>query len=195
MIAFISGTVVDKDLESVVIDNHGIGYQVYCAKSHEMSLNEPTVLYTYQHVREDAIILFGFSNKQELALFKRIISVKGVGPKTGLGILGKAPANRLIEAVENEDIAFLRTLPGVGPKMASQIVLDLKGKFVSSDQDVPAPSYSNLDDVVATLLELGFKRNEINAIKKELVASDDQSVDGLIKLGLQLLHSRKVGSR
>lgn len=192
MIAFVSGLVVQRGVDHVVVDNQGIGYLVYCGNPLEIPLNQQVLLYTYHHVREDAAILFGFLESQDLDLFKQLINVKGVGPKTGLNILGRVKATELIGAVETENLDFLRTLPGVGAKMASQMMLDLKGKFVSAE-NIKANN-TVLDEVFSALGELGFKRSELNAIKNELINDDEQEVNHLIRKGLQLLHSRKRGA-
>lgn len=193
MIAFVSGIVVDQDIDAVVLENQGIGYHIYCGRPFDVSLGSDVQLYTYQHVREDAILLFGFLSKLELNLFKQIINVKGVGPKTGLNILSKTTHQQFIQAIDQEDIAFLRTLPGVGPKMASQMILDLRGKFVSTDEPVKVIEDSLIEDVFATLTDLGFKRNELSSIKSALESYEDQSAQGLISYGLKLMNARKRG--
>ncbi|QIK70093.1 Holliday junction branch migration protein RuvA [Erysipelothrix sp. HDW6C] len=194
MIAYISGVVVDKGLDYVVVDNQGIGYQVFYGKPDTVPLNESRLFHTYQHVREDAIILFGFSSKLELQIYMQLISVKGVGPKTGLSILSKISGEQLVSAVDQEDVKFLRTLPGVGPKMAAQILLDLKGKFVSTDVSTTKTSDTAVvEEAIQALLDLGFKRNEINNIKNEIVNAENQELNNLIKIGLQLLNARKRG--
>ena len=192
MIAFVSGVVVDQDLESVVLENHGIGYHIFCGRPFDVSMGADIQLYTYQHVREDANLLFGFLSKLELNLFKQLINVKGVGPKTGLNILSKTTHQQLIQAIDQEDIAFLRTLPGVGPKMASQMILDLRGKFVSTDDPVSV-SKPVVEEVFMALSDLGFKRSELNSIKGSLESYPDQSLQALITLGLKLMNARKRG--
>lgn len=192
MIAFVSGIVVDQDIESVVLENQGIGYHIYCGRPFDVSMGTEVQLYTYQHVREDAILLFGFLSKLELNLFKQIINVKGVGPKTGLNILSKTTHQQFIQAIDQEDIAFLRTLPGVGPKMASQMILDLRGKFVSADEPI-VQTKSVVDEVFLALSDLGFKRSELNSIKKALEEHPDQSLQALITYGLKLMNARKRG--
>lgn len=193
MITYISGFVVDRGHDYIVVDNNGIGYQVFYAKPESVSLNEQMVVFTYQHVREDAIILFGFPNKMERDVFLQLISVKGVGPKTGLNILAKTSAQDLILAVEQEDLSILKKLPGIGPKTASQILLDLRGKFYAATP-VPAKIESGpIEDALDALINLGFKRNEVNTIREQLIGENMSDVSSLVKKGLQLLNTRKRG--
>lgn len=194
MIAFISGVAVDRGIDYVVVDNHGIGYQVFCGNPEMVTLNESIIFHTYQHVREDAIILFGFVEKRELDIFRQLITVKGVGPKTGITILSRFSGDDIVRAIDQEDMAFLKKLPGVGPKMASQMMLDLKGKFVATQTGVSkSAAIPQLEEAVDALGDLGFKKAELNNIKNELAMLNLDSVDEFIKAGLKLLHSRKRG--
>ena len=99
MIAFIRGTIHSYSNDSLIIDNNGIGYRVYIANPQAVRLNTEVTLFTYQHVREDAITLFGFTSMEEHDLFLQLISVKGVGPKTALGMLAVCPAKNMIMAI------------------------------------------------------------------------------------------------
>lgn len=194
MIAFISGVAVDRGIDYVVVDNHGIGYQVFCGNPEMVTLNESIIFHTYQHVREDAIILFGFVEKRELDIFRQLITVKGVGPKTGITILSRFSGDDIVRAIDQEDMAFLKKLPGVGPKMASQMMLDLKGKFVATQTgDSKSAAIPQLEEALDALGDLGFKKAELNNIKNELAMLNLDSVDEFIKAGLKLLHSRKRG--
>ena len=194
MIAFINGRLVDKEFDAVILDNQGIGYRVFCTNSMSFSLGETYLFYTHFQVREDAQILFGFIEKEELALFKTIISVKGIGPKTGMNIMSKGSANQLIQAIENEDLKYLKTLPGVGARTASQMILDLKGKVVTENV-VNDHKHSNDQDneVVLALMSLGFSRAELQSIQKTLNKEENQKTEHLIKIGLQLLNKKRRG--
>lgn len=185
MYAYISGNVRWITKESVVIDNQGIGYELLTPMPNRFKVNETAILYTYFYVREDVQQLFGFESQEALSFFETIITVKGVGPKTGLTIMGRVPFNRVVDAIELGDVTFLKSLPGIGPKMASQMVLDLKGKLVTSDDKVT--SNPVLDEVYSALEGLGFKKAEINSIKNALIKTELQDVDALIRKALQLL--------
>ena len=118
--------------DSVVIDVNGVGYLVTIGPRTLAELGrtgERARLYTYTYVREDALGLFGFSTPDELTFFKLLLSVKGIGPKAGLGILSRAEIGTLKRAILKEDAALLATVPGIGPKTAARVVLELKGKL------------------------------------------------------------------
>lgn len=191
MIAFIKGTIHSYRNDSLIIENNGIGYQVYIANPSMVRLQSEVILYTYQHVREDAITLFGFASMEEHDLFLRLIRVKGVGPKTALHMLGQCPANKMIQAIENNDMLLLKSLPGIGAKSASQIVLDLKGKLVDAIVEVAAPENNALQDALEALQELGYKNVELSSIKKELQEQGQMDSDAYVRSALRIIAKRK----
>lgn len=190
MIAFVSGKVKLIRKETIVIDVQGIGYEVYTGNTFQFSLNQEVFLYTYQHVREDAILLFGFIEEQDYDVFMRLINVKGIGPKTALNLLVACPAKEMVEAIENDDIKRLKALPGIGAKTASQIVLDLKGKFVSMPSKEDAVSNPVWQECQEALIALGYKPVALNAIKKELSARKDLKADEMLRLALSMIAKR-----
>lgn len=190
MIAFVSGKVKLIRKETIVIDVQGIGYEVYTGNTFQFSLNQEVFLYTYQHVREDAILLFGFIEEQDYDVFMRLINVKGIGPKTALNLLVACPAKEMVEAIENDDIKRLKSLPGIGAKTASQIVLDLKGKFVSMPSKEDAVSNPVWQECQEALIALGYKPVALNAIKKELSARKDLKADEMLRLALSMIAKR-----
>ena len=190
MIAFVSGKVKLIRKETIVIDVQGIGYEVYTGNTCQFSLNQEVFLYTYQHVREDAILLFGFIEEQDYDVFMRLINVKGIGPKTALNLLVACPAKEMVEAIENDDIKRLKSLPGIGAKTASQIVLDLKGKFVSMPSKEDAVSNPVWQECQEALIALGYKPVALNAIKKELSARKDLKADEMLRLALSMIAKR-----
>ncbi|MDR1795016.1 MAG: Holliday junction branch migration protein RuvA [Erysipelotrichaceae bacterium] len=191
MYAFIKGIVAGKNADSVVIENNGIGYQIAYPKPERLSIGEEVLIYTYLVVREEEFSLYGFGNQKEKELFLNLISVKGVGAKTAMLILGAARTEELYTAISLGNLTYLKGLPGIGAKTASQILLDLKGKLV---QEESAPSANPLlNDATSALRAMGFKASELQAIAKDLQASNEKSVDGLVKLGLRLMQRRKGG--
>ena len=189
MIAFVNGIVKIIRNDRVVLDVHGVGYEVYLANALSQKMNEELFLYTYQHVREDAILLFGFIKEEDYEVFMRLINVKGIGPKTAQTMLSVCSGKEMIEAIENDDIKRLKSLPGIGAKTAGQIVLDLKGKFVSletSDSPVSNPVWTQVQDA---LLSLGYKTNQLTKIKKEF-ENTELGEDEMLKLALILLAKR-----
>ena len=189
MIAFVNGIVKIIRNDRVVLDVHGVGYEVYLANALSQNMNEELFLYTYQHVREDAILLFGFIKEEDYEVFMRLINVKGIGPKTAQTMLSVCSGKEMIEAIENDDIKRLKSLPGIGAKTAGQIVLDLKGKFVSletSDSPVSNPVWTQVQDA---LLSLGYKTNQLTKIKKEF-ENTELGEDEMLRQALILLAKR-----
>lgn len=191
MIAFIKGMIHSYSKDSLIIENNGIGYRVYVSNPQMVKLNSEVILYTYQHVREDAIMLFGFASMEEHDLFMRLISVKGVGPKTALAMLAVSSAKEMIAAIENNDVKYMKSLPGIGAKTASQIVLDLKGKLVEEEMDIKVEENLNVKDAIEALKALGYKSGELQGISKELALQEGKSVDQYIRLALGILAKRK----
>ena len=189
MIAFVNGIVKIIRNDRVVLDVHGVGYEVYLVNALSQKMNEELFLYTYQHVREDAILLFGFIKEEDYEVFMRLINVKGIGPKTAQTMLSVCSGKEMIEAIENDDIKRLKSLPGIGAKTAGQIVLDLKGKFVSletSDSPVSNLVWTQVQDA---LLSLGYKTNQLTKIKKEF-ENTELGEDEMLRQALILLAKR-----
>lgn len=191
MIAFIRGLVYSITKDSAIIDNQGIGYQVFVSDPTKLTLHKEVTLFTYQHVREDAILLFGFLSMEEHDVFLRLISVKGVGPKTAMTMLGVCPVHDMIQAIEQNDVARLKKLPGIGAKTAQQIVLDLRGKLVDDEMEETIVENQNLRDAIDALKALGYKQAEINSIKKEIKDDETKSVDEYVRQALVILAKRK----
>lgn len=193
MIAFIRGKVFQTKKDSVVIDNQGIGYQIFMPNPQTLVYGSEVLLYTYQHVREDAILLFGFQSMVEQELFMRLIEVKGLGPKTAINILSVGSVNSLMEAIEKNDVVYLKSMPGIGAKTAQQIVLDLKGKLVIQENVKQVSSELNeiLTDTSDALLALGYKQLDINKVIKEVSLKEYHNVDEAMRLALALLLNRK----
>lgn len=192
MIAFINGKVHSFALDWVIIETQGIGYRVFFNHPETLSLNQQVFLYTYHYLREDEQSLYGFLNLDEYDLFVKLISVKGLGCKTAANILAASNFQRIVTAIEMSDVTYLKTMPGIGAKTASQIILDLKGKLVG-EHTVEQVSNPSLTDALQALKALGYKAAEISSIHKELMQSAVKSSDEYIKLGLSILLKRKVG--
>lgn len=191
MIAFIRGIVHSCSKDAVLIDHQGIGYRIYVANPQAFALQSEVTVYTYQHIREDAITLFGFASMEEHDLFLRLISVKGVGPKTALGMLAVCPAQNMIFAIEHNDVKTLKGLPGIGAKTASQIVLDLKGKLVEAASEETGGSNQELEEAMEALQALGYKSAELSGIRRQLAQQEGKSSDQYIRLALAALAKKK----
>lgn len=193
MIAFIKGNVFQTKKDYAILENHGIGYQIFMPNPQTLVYGSEVILYTYQHVREDAILLFGFQSMAEHELFLRFIEVKGLGPKTAINILSVASVNSLMEAIEKNDVVYLKSMPGIGAKTAQQIVLDLKGKLVIQENVKQVSNEINdiLRDASDALLALGYKSVEINRVIKEVSLKEYHNVDEAMRLALASLLNRK----
>lgn len=183
MIGFVRGIVHAFGLDYVLIDVNGIGYRINFNHPESLSVGKEMTIYTYQNVREDEISLFGFLSLQEYDLFIKLISVKGLGPKTASLILARASVEAIVSAIENDDLAFMQTMPGIGKKTASQIILDLKGKLVDSEEYI---GDGKLSDVSAVLKSFGYRFAEIKPILKR-IEKENGSTDELVKKALQML--------
>ncbi|GIO58431.1 MULTISPECIES: Holliday junction branch migration protein RuvA [Paenibacillus] len=130
MIDFLRGPVVHLENEYIVLDVQGVGYRVFCPNPFVFAKTDgPVTVYTHHHVREDAILLFGFPTREEQQLFRKLIDVSGIGPKVALGILGGGTPDHVVTAIYQENITFLTKLPGIGKKTAQRMILDLKDKL------------------------------------------------------------------
>ena len=181
MISFIEGTVDSIGADYVILDNHGMGYKMQYAHTSDLKLNEKVKLYTYMHISENDISLFAFNSVNEQDLFLKLISVKGLGPKTAISMLAKTSVNRLISVIDSGDVTALKTVPGIGNKTASQIILDLKGKLVMSEN----ASVDNSDELVLALESLGYKTSDIKGVVVKV--DKTQEIETQIKEALKLL--------
>ena len=173
LIAFLQGIIRLIRTDSIVLDVQGVGYEVYINNPFSQKLGDELFVYTYQHVREDAILLYGFLKEKDYEVFMRLINVKGIGPRTALNLLGSCSGEQMIQAIEEDDIKRLKALPGIGAKTASQIVLDLKGKFVVESSQSSNLNNPNWEECKEALLALGYRANQLSAIQKELISQED----------------------
>ncbi|AZB43771.1 Holliday junction branch migration protein RuvA [Bacillus sp. FJAT-42376] len=198
MIEFVRGKIDYISPEFIVIDHSGIGYKIFAPNPFIYAKGTETTIFTYQHVREDILALYGFRSREEKALFTKLLNVTGIGPKGALAILASGDPSQVVQAIEGEDEAFLVKFPGVGKKTARQIILDLKGKLgdvapefafslfnheVFEEKDSSSKAVS---EAVEALKVLGYAEREINkvipALKEEALSTDQ-----LVKKALQKL--------
>ena len=191
MIAFIQGNVRLIRAHSIVLENHGIGFEVYVSNPYAYIQDQELFLYTYHHVKEDAQILFGFQKEADYEVFLQLIGVKGIGPKTALGMLSACSGKEMIQAIEEGNVKRLKQLPGIGAKTASQIVLDCKGKFVSIEEEAEDSSTNPVwKETEAALESLGYKTSQLTTIKKELASDMTLDVDTMLRKALVSLAKR-----
>jgi len=171
MIASLSGTIKNVLGNQIILEVNGVGYLVGVGdKLISKLVNEQEIkLYTYQAVSENDISLFGFDNFEEVKLFKMLISVSGVGPKTGAQILSKTESNLVIKAIANADLKFFEGIKGIGKKTAQRIIIDLKSKVGGiKELDLGEEEINREDDLYLSLKQLGFDKREIEKVMKKL---------------------------
>lgn len=181
MYSFIKGKIVDIESNYIVVENNGIGYKIFTANPYSFVLDKDEIIYLYQYVREDEISLYGFKTKDEKNMFLKLIEVKGLGCKMALPMLADGAVDGIISAIENENINYLKKFPKIGDKVARQIILDLKGKLVSSSKE----EVINNNELVDALKALGYKPADINKAIKNV--SNKESVETQIKEALKFL--------
>jgi Holliday junction DNA helicase RuvA len=167
MIAHVSGTVAEKFNSSVIVDVHGVGYEVAVALGdfERALLNEPVKFYTYHHIREQSQELFGFTSLAAKKLFEMLITVQGVGPKAALSILSLGESELVRNAIANGDSAFITKASGVGKRIAERVVVDLTDKVglaIRTDVGVTGISQqiSHNDEALEALMALGYSLND-----------------------------------
>ncbi|MCQ3034653.1 MAG: Holliday junction branch migration protein RuvA [Bacilli bacterium] len=148
----------------VVIEVNNIGYQVFVSKPDSFTLGQETKIYLYNVVREDEQYLAGFATLEEKEAFESLISVKGIGPRTALGALGGTTPTDLFNAIASNNVAYLKKLPGIGPKAAGQIILDLKGQLAIPGTVSTKANINQYGEVREALKSLGFKVKEIDDV-------------------------------
>ena len=184
MFDYIIGKITDIKNNSIVLENNDIGYLIYVSNPYSYELDIKTKVYIYEHIREDENSLYGFKEEDEKELFLKLINVKGLGPKMALPMLATGSISGIIDAIERENILYLKKFPKIGEKLARQIILDLKGKLVLS-KDVDNTVNQNEEELKEALLALGYKEKEL---KKVIVSvNKDNSLEDQIKEALKLL--------
>ncbi len=198
MIYSVKGTIIHKESDLAVIECNGVGYAcrtTYQTLSKIGSVGEDEMLFTYLHVREDAIELFGFATKEELNCFKMLISVSGVGPKVGIAILSDISPERFALFVASGDAKAITKAKGVGIKLAQRIILELKDKIVKEQKIISGADFefvssvssdgSNLHEAVSALVVLGYSQTEASSCLSK--CDPAMSVEDMIKIALKQL--------
>ena len=202
MIAHLSGTLLSREPQLVVIDVNGVGYEVHVPLSTFYEVGEvgsSVRLRIHTHVREDTLQLFGFKSLQEKSAFEHLTSVSGVGPRLALTILSGMSVEELIPAIRQSNSTRLCLIPGVGKKTAERLVVELRDKLARTAPDEPRPQVSGTaslqEDVVSALVNLGYPKalaaRAFQEAAREAPAEDGMEV--LIKAALQVLSRPKRG--
>lgn len=189
MIASLTGTVIGFYDKYCIIDVHGVGYKVFTTEhtlSVLQSVGGPTTLRVHTIVREDALDLFGFLDDTSHKLFEKLITVSGVGPKSALGVLSVAPAEKLVEAISSGDISYLTKVSGIGKKTAEKILLELKDKLLGFGA-LPTEGVSEDTEVLLALESLGYTgaeaREALQYVDKNIIGTNNK-----IRQALKSLH-------
>lgn len=182
MFDYIKGNISNIGSNYIVIDNNNIGFIVYTASPYSFKIGDNMCVYTHTYVREDIFDLYGFKTIEERNIFKKLISVKGIGPKGALAILANGDIDGLQNAIEEGDSKYLQKFPGIGPKASGQIILDLKGKLGAIKVVDP-----KINDVKEALKSLGYNSQELKKLDKFLIENRDLSIQELIKQSLKKL--------
>lgn len=195
MIASLRGTLAYRGFNRVIVDVRGVGYDVAVSLPTLEALTENGEVFLHIHtaVRENALELYGFSDPQEKALFELLIGVSGIGPKLGLTILSGIAPDRFQQAIINGDARRLTAIPGIGKKSAERIMLELKEKIqklsLSSNGEAPSTPHSVEDDLVSSLVNLGYKEKDAIAAARKVINGNEKSVSltQAVKLALKEL--------
>jgi holliday junction DNA helicase RuvA len=194
MIAFIKGIVEEFGEDYIIVDNNGIGYLISMPGNEieKIKKKSGTVkIFTYHHVREDQIGLFGFLDNEYLNMFKMLINVSGVGPKAALSMLSSITPSNMILAIITGDEKTLCKAQGIGKKIAQRIILELKDKFkdhdfISSESDGIVQNNNDEFEVLGALMALGYTRQEaVSALGR--VDMNNNSIEEIIKQALKFL--------
>lgn len=176
MIGYLKGNIIDRDIDRLIIDVSGVGYEVNVPTNLSIDKGEAE-LFVHTHVREDQLALYGFATHEEVLFFKSLLSVSGIGPKVALAIVGSAPIKQLKSSIAAGDPSMLSAVSGVGKKTAEKAVIELKNKMGYAGGEAMFVE-SGADDIVEALLGLGFQRAEIvEGLKKvpaDIIDNDDK---------------------
>jgi Holliday junction DNA helicase RuvA len=204
MIAHLSGTLLTKEPNSVIVDVSGVGYEVNIPLStfYELENEGSNVkLRIYTHVKEDALQLYGFKTDRERQLFVNFISVSGIGPKLGIALLSGMSADELVASIKNNNLARLTLIPGVGRKTAERLIVDLREKMTAlaasqveaepgarPEANGVSPEDSVRSDALSALLNLGYQRSAAEkAIDAVLNDGGEMTVESVLRRGLRKL--------
>ena len=196
MFAYIKGSLEEIGNNYIVVETCGVGYKIFVSENVLLNIGEIgniVKVHTYYHVREDNISLFGFLSKEELKMFELLISVSGIGAKSAITILSNIAPSSFALAVISNDVSSLKKIPGVGPKSAQRIILELKDKIKTEDtigeNEVIKETIEvneNVKEAIEALQILGYNKREIEKAFDKM-ANTNVSVEELIKKGLTLL--------
>lgn len=183
MYNYLKGTVQFIESDSIALETNGIGYKIYVANPYSFMEGEETTVFVYHQVKEDIEALFGFKTREERDLFLKLLNVKGLGTKVGIGFFATGSVSGIVDAIDRENVLYLKKFPKVGDKLAKQIVLDLKGKLGSID--ITTTSNNDSFELISVLESLGYKTADISKIVPNVDKS--KTIEEQVKDALKLL--------
>ncbi len=183
MYNYILGTVTEIESTYIVVETSGMGFQIYTPNPYSFDLGTIYKVYTYQYIREEENSLYGFKTKEEKEMFLKLISVKGLGPKMALPMIATGSISGIMDAIERENILYLKKFPKIGDKVAKQIILDLKGKVAIAG--VETSTNNNYEELIEVLKGLGYKEKEIKTVIVKI--NQNLSIEEQVKESLKLL--------
>ena len=186
MYNYIKGKITEVTSTYVVLENNNIGYQINVPNPFSFTEGEEYTIYVFQYIREDEMSLYGFKTKEEKDLFLKLIDVKGLGCKMALPMIATGSIDGIADAIERENILYLKKFPKIGDKVAKQIILDLKGKIFTESKG--ASEIDTCDELIEALKGLGYKQSDINKIIPSV--NKNNSIEEQIKEALKLLLTR-----
>ena len=182
MYEYIKGNIVNQESNYITVDNNGIGYLIYVSNPYSFEIDKEYKVYVYQQVREDEQSLYGFKTKEEKELFLKLINVKGLGCKMALPMFATGSISGIMDAIERENVLYLKKFPKIGDKVAKQIILDLKGKLNTTITNTSTKDY---DELIEVLKGLGYKQSDINKILPSI--KSDLNIEEQVKEALKLM--------
>lgn len=192
MIAYLKGILIQKSPDQVVLDINGVGYHAFIPLSTYLKLgniDEQAELLAYTHVTDSSLSLYGFYTEEEREIFLKLIGISGIGPKIALNILSGIEASDLEDAIRRSDVARLSLIPGIGKKTAMRIALELQEKLALKEQILTSNGFQEKEDLVSALMNMGFKRKEIEKIVEGTIQihSKDAGFEQLLRESLKKL--------
>ncbi|MEE3342756.1 MAG: Holliday junction branch migration protein RuvA [Bacilli bacterium] len=184
MYGYIKGKVVEIDSNYIIVDNNDIGYLIYVPNPYSYKLNSDYTIFIYTCVREEEFTLYGFKERDQKELFLKLINVKGLGPKMAMPIIATGTIDSIAEAIENENINYLKKFPKIGDKVAKQMILDLKGKLNTINTGLFAKE-DLTEELTEVLIGLGYKQGDIKKVISKVDTSN--SLEDQVKEALKLM--------
>lgn len=192
MIAYLKGKLLQKFPNLAVLDINGVGYSAMIPLSTYLKLGDigdPTELLIYTHMTDNSLSLYGFSSADEKDIFLKLIGISGIGPKIAVNILSGIEASDLEDAIKRSDVARISLIPGIGKKTAMRIALELQEKLIEKERILQAEGFQEREDLISALMNMGFKRKEIEKIVDETIKahSVDSDFETLLRESLKKL--------